>query len=181
MPSPAEKLAESLEVLRKLQEAGGAGAIRARDLPRTHRERLLAQGFLRLVMKGWYISTRPDEREGDSTAWYASYWRFAAAYLEARFGKRWSLSPEQSLSIQAGNWTVPRQLLVRTPKGGNKIISLPYETSLLDIRAALPSVAESEVKDGLRVFSLESALIESFTTILRQQCDECPNGNFDSA
>jgi len=52
-----EKLAQSLEILRKLQTAEGAGAIRARDLSRTHRERLLRNGFLREVIKGWYIQS----------------------------------------------------------------------------------------------------------------------------
>src|SRR5450631_728255 len=117
MARPPEKLAQSLEVLRNLQTAERAGAIRARDLSRTHRERLLKNGFLQEVMKGWYIPSRPDDRSGESTAWYASFWRFAAAYLEHRFRKNWSLSPEQSLSIHVGNGTVPRQLAVRSPKG----------------------------------------------------------------
>src|SRR5215467_12333094 len=99
MATPSEKLAESLEVLHKLQNTNGAAAIRARDLTRTHRERLLKNGFLPEVMKGWYIPSRPDDGKGESTAWYASFWRFAAAYLEHRFHKNWSLSPEQSLSI----------------------------------------------------------------------------------
>ena len=76
MASPPEKLAQSLEILRNLQTAEGAGAIRARDLSRTHRERLLRNGFLQEVIKGWYIPSRPDEVKGESTAWYASFWRF---------------------------------------------------------------------------------------------------------
>lgn len=160
MATPSEKLAESLEFLHRLQNANGAAAIRARDMPRTHRERLRANGFLREVMKGWYVPSRPDEREGDSTAWYASYWRFAAVYLESRFGKDWSLSPEESLSLHGGNWTVPRQLLVRSPKAGNKVVPLPHGTSLFDIRAALPTPTDREEHQGLRLFSLESALIE---------------------
>src|SRR5947208_8264103 len=95
MATPYEKLAESLEVLHKLQNANGAAAIRARDLTRTHRERLLKNGFLREVMKGWYVPGRPDDGKGESTAWYASFRRFASACLEHRFQKNWSLSPEQ--------------------------------------------------------------------------------------
>jgi hypothetical protein len=81
--------------------------------------------------------------------------------LETRFGKNWSLSPEQSLSLHGGGWTVPRQLFVRSPKGGNKVVRLPHGTSLLDVRAAMPAPADRVEKDGLRIFSLESALIES--------------------
>ncbi len=160
MASPSEKLAQSLDILHGLQNTNGAAAIRARDLTRTHRERLLTNGFLREVIKGWYIPSRPDEVKGESTAWYASFWRFAAVYLETRFGKNWSLSPEQSLSLHGGNWTVPRQLLVRAPKARNKVTTLPYGTSLLDLRAALPPAADREEKEGLRLFSLESALID---------------------
>ena len=47
MASPSEKLAKSLEVLHELQNSKGAAAIRAKDLTRTHRERLLANGYLR--------------------------------------------------------------------------------------------------------------------------------------
>ena len=158
MATPSQKLAQSLQLLHKLQ-AGNGAAIRSRDLTRTHRERLLANGFLQEVIKGWYMPSRPDEAKGESTAWYASFWRFCAVYLDARFGRDWCLSPEQSLSIHAGNWTVPRQLLVRSPKARNKVTDLPHHTSLLDVRATLPAREDREEKEGLRIFSLESALI----------------------
>lgn len=161
MAAPSEKLAQSLEALHQLQTPSGAVAIRARDLSRTHRERLLANGFLQEVIKGWYIPSRPDEVRGDSTPWYASFWRFCSAYLEARFKNNWCLSPEQSLSLHGGNWTVPRQLVVRSPQARNKITKLPHGTSLLDLRSALPALADRGEKEGMRVFSLESALIAS--------------------
>jgi Fic/DOC family protein len=159
MATPQEKLGQSLELLRKLQAANGAAAIRARDLSRTHRERLLSNGFLQEVIKGWFIPSRPDTVKGESTAWYASFWSFCAAYLEERFGAAWCLSPEQSLSLHAGNRTVPRQLMVRSPKARNKVTNLPHGTSLLDIRAALPAAGDREEEEGLRIFSAESALI----------------------
>src|SRR5271156_3073192 len=161
MASPSQKLAQSLEILHGLQNVNGDAAIRAKDMTRTHRERLMANGFLQEVIKGWYISSRPDEVKGESTAWYASFWRFAAAYLETRFRKNWSLSPEQSLSLHAGNWTVPRQLPVRSPKGRNNVTKLPHGTSLFELEAPLPDLSDMAEKDGLRLFSPESALIEA--------------------
>lgn len=159
MATPSEKLAESLEALHAVQKGGGA-AVRSRDLTRTHRERLLANGFLREVIKGWYIATRPGETPSESTAWYAVFWAFAAAYLESRFGRHWSLSPDQSLSLHGGNWTVPRQLVVRSPRARNKVTNFPHGTSLLDLRAALPPAGDTQQEEGLRIFSRESALIE---------------------
>lgn len=160
MASPSEKLAASLQALKGLQDRGIV-AVRSSDLSRTHRERLIENGFLQEVMKGWYISARPDGQAGESTAWYASFWDFCAAYLNERFGTEWSLSPEQSLMLHAGNFNVPKQLLVRTPKGGNKPTSLPHGTSLFDVRASLPEPGEREELRGLRVFSLPAALVRS--------------------
>ena len=67
MATPQEKLAEALEALRALQDRGVV-AIRAVELKRVHRERLLKDGFLQAVMKGWYIAARPDDAAGESTA-----------------------------------------------------------------------------------------------------------------
>ena len=159
MATPSEKLAESLKVLRAIQQ-GGTAAIRSGDLSRTHRERLLKNGFLEEVMKGWYVPARPDEQAGESTAWYATFWGFCAAYLGDRFEQNWCLSPEQSLFLHAGNWTVPQQLLVRAPRGGNKPKELPYGTSIFDVRASLPKVGQKDTLNGLIVFSLPAALVQ---------------------
>ena len=158
MPSAAEKLASSLEELETLQ-SGGSIALRSKDMSRTHRERLQKAGFLKEVMKGWYIPSRPDENAGESTAWYTSFWGFCAQYLSDRFGTDWSLSPEQSLIIHAGNTTVPAQLLVRAVKGGNSKTDLPHNTSLFETRATIASDEALEIVDNLRLFSVEDALI----------------------
>jgi hypothetical protein len=63
------------------------------------------------------------------------------------------------LSLHVGNQTVPRQLVVRSPKARNNRTSLPHDTSVVDIRALLPDGRNIEVKDGLRLFSLPAALI----------------------
>ena len=158
MPRPQDKLAESLAVLKKLQDEGIA-AIHTKNMTRTHRERLIKSGFIKEVMKGWYIPASPEGSAGESTAWYASFWGFCGNYLKLRFGNQWCLSPEQSLSIHSGNWNVPEQLLVRTPKGGNKPIYLLHETSIMDVRLKLPDKNELEIKENLRIMTLPAALI----------------------
>ena len=158
MARPQEKLAESLHVLRALQKRDHV-AIRARDLSRTHRERLVRRGFLQRVIKGWYIPSSPNDVPGDSTAWYAAFWDFCGAYLAERFDTEWCLSPEQSLSLHAGNRAVPAQLIVRAPKGGNKPTPLPFGTSLFDLRNAMPRSNQVIERDGLRVYSVPAALV----------------------
>jgi hypothetical protein len=159
MATPSEKLAQSLEALKALQDRGVV-AIHSADLERLDRERLIANGFLQPVIKGWYITPRPDETTGESTAWYASFWDFCASYLNERFDNDWCLSPEQSLVLHAGNRAVPRKLLVRSPKGYNKVTALPHNTSLLSVRYNMPGKQDIEINNGLRLYALVPALID---------------------
>lgn len=158
MATPFDKLAESLEVLKSIQDQGII-AIRTTNMTRTHRERLLKNGFIKEVMKGWYIPSRPDETPGESTAWYASFWGFCSNYLNNRFDVEWCLCPEQSITLHSGNWSVPKQLLVRSPKGGNKPIFLLHDTSIFDVRLALPDKQDRETKDGMQIMRLPVALV----------------------
>jgi hypothetical protein len=88
--------------------------------------------------------------------------------LPTASGKDWCLSPEQSLSLHAENWTVPKQLLVRSTKARNNIIQLPHGTSLLDIRATIPKDNKLTEKNGLRLFSLSAALITCSSRYFQQ-------------
>jgi len=159
MPTPSEKLAQSLERLQELQGKGAAAAIRSKALRRGDRERLLKNGYILEVMKGWYIPSRPSELRGESTPWYACFWSFCAGYLKERFGQGWCLSPEQSLTLHAGQWSVPKQLLVRSSKANNNLLHLPYGTSILDIQTSLPDPHDLVSLEGLNLLSLEAGLI----------------------
>jgi len=158
MPTLQSKLAKSLAALKKLQDEGIV-AIQTKDMTRTDRERLVKHGFIKEVMKGWYIPTCPEDPTGESTAWYASFWGFCGDYLESRFGSQWCLSPEQSLRIHSGNWDVPNQLLVRATKGGNKPIYLLHGTSIMDVRLNLPDKNDIEIRENIRIMALPAALI----------------------
>lgn len=158
MVAPSEKLAKSLEALEQFQREGRT-CLRSRDLGRADRERLVRNGFLKEVMKGWYIVSRPEEGAGESTAWYASFWEFCAEYLNERFGDDWCLSPDQSLLLHAGNWTVPAQLLVRASGGSNRPVQLLHGTSLLDVRQVLPAETDRQVLGGIWVYSLAAGFV----------------------
>src|SRR5260370_8609784 len=95
MPSPNEKLAESLDELKALQQ-GNQRVFRSDDLSRVHRERLLENGFLQEVMKGWLISASPDSEAGASTPWHASFCEFWPRYCDHRFGQQCHLAPHHS-------------------------------------------------------------------------------------
>jgi fido (protein-threonine AMPylation protein) len=160
MPTPNEKLAESLALLQELQK-GGRRVFRSDELSRTHRQRLLQNGFLQEVMKGWVISSSPSARAGDSTPWYASFWEFCGKYCNERFGEEWHLSPEQSILLHAENTVIPTQVVVYSPRGTNHTIELLFGSSLYDLKQAdMPAPADVSVRNGLRVFSPPAALVK---------------------
>jgi len=160
MATPSEKLATSLEILKGLQDKGKI-AIKSSELTRTHKERLLKNGFISEVYSGWFIISSPENKDGDSTSWYSSYWKFCAQYLNYKYKNQWCMSAEQSLMIHAGNWTVPKQLIIKSPKANNFKTDLPFDTSLFHIKSKLPLKSEVELVDGLCVLSLSSALVNA--------------------
>ena len=158
MAMPHEKLAQSLEILKALQDQGVI-AIQAKHLSRTHRTRLIKNGFLQEVIKGWYIISSYRDLPGESTAWYTSFWDFVGAYLSKRLINDWCLSPEQSLLIHADNWTIPRQLLVRSSKGNNNVILFPHNTSIVDVKCVMPPKTDIQTVKQLRVYGVVPALM----------------------
>ena len=165
MATPNEKLAASLSVLQQLQK-DGRRVFESSELSRVHRDRLLKNGFLLAVMKGWLISSSPGAQAGDSTPWFASFWEFCARYCNERFGKDWHFSPEQSLLLHAENTIIASQIIVCSPKGQNNTIKLLFRTSLYDLKELqLPAGSDLVIRNGLRLFSPVAALIrvpESF-------------------
>ena len=166
MATPQEKLAQALEALKKLQDKGFV-AIMSSELKRNHRELLFTNGFIREVVRGWYIAVSPDEKQGDSTSWYASYWNFCARFLNDRHGDTYCISAEQSLMLHSGNQTVPQQLIIRAIMGTNSSTPLPHNTSLFTMKSNLPEKAEIIEKDGVKMLTLASALVNCAPTIFK--------------
>lgn len=171
MATPQARLANALEAIEKLQ-ADGRHAVRSGDITRDARELLTRNGFLREVMRGWYIPGQPGQPDGETTAWYASYWGFVVDYLTERFDAAWSLSADQSLVIHAGNWNVPAQLLVRAQGGRNGVTTFLHGTSLLDVNQPPARAGDLVVVQGLRLYAVEAALIGASPNFFRNQPTE---------
>ncbi len=161
MALPSEKLAQSLAVLRQVQEIKKSSVFKSSDITRTHLERLTDNGFLIKVLNGWYIQSDPASRFGDTTAWYISYWKFIDEYVREKLGDAWCLSPEISLDIQTGDWTVPPQLIVRSPKCSNTTVNLLFGCSIFFLKAGYASTIVKENRYGLNVYGIPEALVMS--------------------
>lgn len=159
MATPNEKLAASLEILKERQEKNG-NVLRNDEFSRTHRDRLKKTGFLRDVIRGWLIVSRPQDGPHDPTSWYVAFWGFCRLYCHVRFGSKWCLSPEHSLLLHAESTQIPKQLIIWTPKGsGNKTV-LPFDTSLYDLKKDMPPESDIFTKDDLIILSVDGALIK---------------------
>jgi hypothetical protein len=165
MSTPHEKLADSLRVLQQAQ-ADGRTVFQSTAFSRTHRERLVSNGFLREVVKGWYMLSNPSEKNGESTGWYASFFTFVAAYCNERFGSDWHLSPEASLAVYAGSTAIPSQVLVYAKAGKNNKLPLLYGTSIFDYKTpVMPAPSDIAVVNGLRLLTLPLALVKATPTL----------------
>lgn len=152
-----QALAAALRKLKRIQEKN-RGVVEHSDLENTERAMLVDAGFLRPVIRGWYVCANPAETLGDSTQWYATYWTFLSGFLGKRFGKDYCLNPEASIFLHTGNTVIPRQIVVAIGHGGANNYELPFSTSLM-VYPAPKSVPASRVETkGLQTYSLAEAL-----------------------
>ncbi|TAH01432.1 MAG: cell filamentation protein Fic [Sphingobacteriales bacterium] len=80
-------------------------------------------------------------------------------YLNHKYKNNWCLSPDQSLLAHAGNWTVPSQLIIKSPKGNNTPTPLPHYTSLFHLKSNLPDTQQQEIIKGIKMYNLAAAII----------------------
>jgi len=171
MATPQEKLAQALETLHALQEQGHT-AIKTTEITRTQRERLVKHGFIREVIKGWYMQVNPEEKAGDSTAWYSNFWAFCSRFLYSKYGDNWIISADQSLLLHAGNHTVPTQLLIKSPEATNYNTDLPNNTSLFGLQGNLPGKEWITELSEIRMYTLPASLVYCSATIFRKDATD---------
>ncbi|MHB0953208.1 MAG: Fic family protein [Allorhizobium sp.] len=168
MATPNEKLADALEALRTLQE-GGRRIFKSDEFSRLHRERLTKSGFLQEVIRGWLMSTGPQSQDGDTTLWYASFWEFCSLYCNDRFGQEWHLSPEQSMLLHTEATAIPPQVIVNSPKATSNNLSLPFGTSMYDLKTKqMPPNEDLVEKSGLRFYTADAALVRVAETFFQK-------------
>ncbi len=151
-----EKLADTLTVAANVAIDN---IVQSATLSGPQRTLLIKEGFLKLIIKGWYLLDADLEvsNAGESVLWYEGMWCFVGQYISARYGNEYWLSPEDSLAIQTGNTHLPQQLMVSTKKAASNVINLPNQLSLCVVgKATCPD--NLEYKQGVMVHTLASAL-----------------------
>lgn len=152
---PHQLLAESLKVAKS---ATTDSIVRTEHLSRAHKSRLESSGCLTKIISGWYLLASPDGG-GGSTAWYGGFWAFLKHYLNDRFGQNeYCVSAESSLSLHAGDTTIPRQIVVLTKKDSNTAIKLLHGTSIFLRTDAKNFPTDTENFNGIPIMNLASSL-----------------------
>jgi fido (protein-threonine AMPylation protein) len=83
------------------------------------------------------------------------------------------LSPEQSLLLHAESTVIPEQVIVYSPKGANNTITLPFGTSLYDLRQKqMPPSSDLTARRGLRLSAPAAALIKVSAAFFTQHAPE---------
>ena len=152
---PHQLLAESLKVAKAVATDS---IVRTEQLSRAHKTRLESAGCLTKIISGWYLLTSPDGG-GGSTVWYGGFWAFLKHYLNERFGENeYCVSAESSLSLHAGDTTIPKQIIILTKKDSNTAIDLLHGTSIFLRTDTKNFPTDTEEFNGVSVMDLTSSL-----------------------
>ncbi|MEB0114345.1 Fic family protein [Variovorax sp. RTB1] len=171
--TPAQsRLVAALRALGVLQEPG-VRVFKTSEFSRKDREALLSAGFLQRVIHGWYMSSGPLARAGDTAPWTAGMKDFIAVYCNARFGADWCMSAEYSLRLHAGTTLLPQQVVVHSPLGKNSVLDLPNGFSLMDYQARdFPEPDRRDIVGSLRTMTLAQALLKVPENFFRASAED---------
>jgi hypothetical protein len=163
---PHQLLAESLKAAKL---ASRDGIVKSESLKRADRERLIKAQCLTEVIRGWYILTSADGG-GGSTSWFGGFWAFIKHYLDDRFGEsEYCISAESSLSLHAGDTTIPTQVIVLTKKDSNTSVDLIHKTSLFLRTDQKNFPVEIDFYNGVPIMPIAKSLCRVSSSYFRTQ------------
>jgi len=170
-----DKIAQALARVKRIAEKNQSHIVRSKQINRSDREVLVKTKWLVEILKGWYLLVTPTAKDGESSAWYASYWDFARLYLQDRFDDEYCLSAENSINLHIRETIIPTQIIVICEKGGG-VCHLPFDTSIFSYidSSSLPS--ERVEMQGLQVMPLGFALCKLTPTYFEKNPNEAKLG-----
>lgn len=166
------EIASALERVRHTAQLAGGNFIRSGNIARSDRELLLRTRWIEPIIKGWYMLVKPEVMPGESSIWFANFWKFIAAYLESLYGKEYCLGAENSLDIHTEATSIPEQVIVIVKAGGGAPVKLPFNTSIFPYKDA-KNLPENRIeKKGLQVMRLGYCLCKAAPTYFKKNPQE---------
>lgn len=167
-----QDIATALSRVHEAAKKHGGHIVHTSEIERRDRELLTRNHWLQEILRGWYMLTRPDVQSGDTSAWYANFWDFVGIYLNEVYGNEYCLSAENSIDLQIGCPTIPKQVIVLVKKGGGKLVKLPYDTSILPYSDESNFPQEQTIIRGLRAMTLPYALCKVTPTYFQKNAKD---------
>lgn len=153
-----EEIGKALQRVRKISLANRGNIVRSSEISRGDRELLLKTHWLQPIIRGWYMLVKPELMPGESSYWYANFWKFIAVYLEHLYSKEYCLGAESSLDIHTDTPTIPKQVIAIVKRGGGASVDLPFQTSIFPYKDP-KNLPENRIeKNGLQIMELGYAL-----------------------
>ena len=175
---PQRPEAESDRVRAARKRAGIAARrsiLASANLSRSDRELLLRAGYLRRLMKGWYLlgsEPRPGLSDQDLSDLPPScFYAFLGRYLDDRLGERWCLSAESSLRFLLDRERIPERIVAVAEFGSTTHHSFPGLTALTVYRDLDRFPSDTTSWSGLRVMNPETALARLKPAALEREPD----------
>ena len=162
MKTDEEKKKDALDALKEiLMDPAHAGSLVIRKgdgLDEEQIESLTRLGCLREPADGWYVVCHNEDGD-DPSNWYWSYWQFITAFLDDLYDGKWCLSPECSLDFHGADSRVPTDLIIRSMDAPGTVLTLPFDTHLIQVRGRIPEETEKEPRYWVRLCPLHLALL----------------------
>lgn len=153
-----EEIANALERVLAEAKKGEGNIVHTEEILRKDRELLLKTHWLQPIVKGWYMISRPDVQQGESSIWYANYWKFISKYLKYHFGDNYCLSAESSIDLHTDISSIPSQIIVIVATSGGSVVKLPLQTSILSYKDPKNIPQEKTEVKGIQTMELGYAL-----------------------
>ena len=151
MKTDEEKKKDALDALKEiLMDPAHAGSLVIRKgdgLDEEQIESLTRLGCLREPADGWYVVCHNEDGD-DPSNWDWSYWQFITAFLDDLYDGKWCLSPECSLDFHGADSRVPTDLIIRSMDAPGTVLTLPFDTHLIQVRGRIPAETEKEPRCG---------------------------------
>lgn len=163
-------LSKALKELHQLQKYGSI--FKSSDFTGKNMTYLKKAGYIKPIIRGWYYQSHPADMDGDSTAWYSSYWEFVAKYLYERFGDDYCLNPEISLLIHTKYSIIPKQIVVITKESSTAKVTLPHNSSMFIYPEKKRFPDEIVRVNNLNIFTLEEAICRVGVSFFRDNQEE---------
>jgi hypothetical protein len=134
-------------------------AVPLRSLTRSQQTRLLREGYLVAVMKGWALVKEPAQPVDARSLSPEDFWAFLCGYLSERFYGAYCLAAEASLLRHVAREIIPERLAVITKARRAQSLRLPNGCTLVLYGNGL-TFPERRVRqeDGLWVMALPLTL-----------------------